>query len=224
MFEDIAEIPELKGFNALDLYLRMKGRCGHALLEDNIHDGAVDAYMEALSSGDWAEVIHNAYRYSYRRYSREVYRLKHERPIITFDEWAAGYRGIVAEESCIVPTPDRPRYDERGLTVSLRCMVDEEGEAVLENLKKYLQTAVERLGITYPDHSDYNFEDLFYAYYMDGSKVTELFARCPSFKNYGTFARRFRIDVERLRNWVQTQEGVDAFEDVLGVSPSSLGF
>lgn len=224
MFEDIAEIPELKGFNALDLYMKMKGRCGHALLEDNIHDGAIDAYMEALESGDWSEVIHNAYRYSYRRYSREVYRCKHECPIITFNEWAAGFGGIVAEESCTISAPARPRYDERGLSVPLRHMIEEKGEAVLENLKKYLHTVVERLGITYPDHSDYNFEDLFYAYYMDGSKVTELYARCPSFNNYGTFARRFRIDVERLRNWVQTQEGMDAFEGILGVSPSSMGF
>lgn len=224
MFEDIKSLPELKGFDPDALYRRMKGYCGHAMLEDNIHDGAVDAYMECLESGDWTDVIHNAYRYSYRRYSREVYRTSKQTALITVDEWMKGFRGVVidVDKACAYEGPARPRYDERGLTLPLKAEVEKKGEEALEKEKQYIRIAVERLNLSHPTHPDYDVVEVFYNYFVLRKKVKELYPNYPSFKSYGAFARTLRNDTARIQQWANTQEGNEEFVKLFGVGVDDL--
>ena len=68
MFETIKSLPELSKFRPDLLYRRMCAFVGeNPMLEEWITDGAVDAYMDSLQSGDWSDVAKRAYLNGWKR-------------------------------------------------------------------------------------------------------------------------------------------------------------
>ena len=227
MFETIRALPELKGFRPDYLYRRLCSFIGeNPMMEEWITDGAVDAYMECLQSGDFTDVAKKAYLNGWKRCQQEARHVAKHNALITEEEYAKGYRGVVIDKDveCYDDGPSVIRYDERGLSVPLREVLDKASDVSLDKLVQFIRRGAKELEITHKTHPDYDVADVLVAYYCDGVSLKELHGRMPSFGSYAVLSYTVKRDLGQIQAWSISDEGRVAFREIFGIDPFDLMF
>ena len=224
MFDWIQSIPEFASYRPFMVYNVLAKYGDRAVAEECVNDGATDAYMACMESGDYTGLSDAAGRNAVRYFKRESRRRGKTLGILSRLEYTKGQVGVAPDSVCSPPLEMRKVSDDLSMTVSAKALCNENGEGMLDKVKEYIHRAVKALKLSHKSHPDYDIAEVLTDYYCNGQMLIEIYKRLKSFRTSNTLSYLLTRDLRRVQAWWKTAEGAQAYREIFGCDPGSMTF
>lgn len=225
MFDWIVSTPEFRGYNPFNVYNYLMRHSDNPVVnEECVNDGATDAYMACLSSGNFDNLEEMSIKNALKYYQREYRHLGSAYSILSKGELAEGRLGVDPDSIHTDALEMTKVSADLSITTTVKALCNENGAEMLEKLKLYIRRAVSALKLKHSSHPDYDVANVLVAYYCEGKLLKEIHKELPSFRSYQTLSHVLSRDLQRVQGWWKLDEGREVFREIFGCDPDNLTF